>query len=216
MTKLPFKTSQRPIVTQEYGDFSNAFWYQQHGIQIPYHNGTDIVFGNSKQTYGTEIVCPFKKASVVQVWWNNPTDTHGNGVLIETDIDEVTKWRVLFWHSGEIAVKLGQELTEEDLICYVGNSGLVNPKPTSDAPWAGAHCHLGTFLYKWVTVPQGSYFALQEPKNGVNGALNPRLLFDFYSWYNGPDTGLAHDMWALIPWAKIQSNIVAWIKKIGL
>lgn len=192
MLKSPFRGKIKPKVTQEYGNTSFNDWYKKNDIFSPFHNGIDIILGNAKETYGTEMVCPFKTATVVKVTWDTPTATKGNGVTLEGEY-EGKLYQVVLWHTGEIAVKLGQKLKEGDLICYVGNSGLCQPKPNGMQPWNGSHCHLMLFEY----IKKGKRWILQNEKNGVKGAIDPRKIFDFTQWYQGNDSGLAHDSWVL-------------------
>jgi len=216
MYKLPFRTPYTPKVNQEFGNTSLNAWYFAHGITAPFHNGCDFTFGTPIQTYGTECVCPQGNWEVVKITWDGPNSTKGNGVTLQSDNLSGTMYQIVFWHTSEIKVKLNDKLKEGDVVCYVGNTGLVNPPPTADAPHNGSHCHLMLFEYLWITKSNGSQFVLQNSNNGVGGAIDPRNLFNYYDWYETTtDTGLAHDMWALAPFAKLQSDIVAWFKKIG-
>jgi len=206
--KAPFRSPYSLNVTQEYGNTSFNAWYRANGIDAPYHNGIDIAFdiGSnlcSIHTYGTECLCPFNEAKVVKVTWDCPTSTKGNGVTIEYKIDENTCYQVVFWHAGEIKVKLGDKLKEGDIICYIGNSGLVSPKPTEGDPWAGAHCHLRVIKYFY----NGVYWV-------TNGDMNPRTLFDFTQWHSGEDTGFFHDIWVLTKFLATESGryVMSWFR----
>jgi murein DD-endopeptidase MepM/ murein hydrolase activator NlpD len=213
----PFRSNKKLTVTQEYGNTTNNNWYRTNGIDIPFHNGVDIVFGTPKETFGTECVCPKGNWKVVKLTWESPNSTKGNGVTIQSEENNGVIYQVVYWHTSEIIIKLGQNLKEGDVICYIGNSGLCNPKPTSDKPFNGSHCHLMLFEYRKVTTPQGTEWKLQNSNNGVSGSIDPRNLFDFYNWYKVDlDTGLEHDIWALLPFAKLQKDVVGWFKKIGL
>lgn len=213
MLKAPFRSPKKIIVTQEYGNLSNVDWYKANGLNIPFHNGIDIVLGDSRVTYGTECVCPFPKAKVIRVDWENATSTRGNGVVIEADY-EGSKYWVTFWHSGEILVKVGQEVKEGDVLCYIGNSGLCNPKPTEAQPWNGSHCHLGLRKFAF----DGLNWKMLDEYNGVSGYRNPRELFDFSQCYIGKDTGLIHDMWVLKQYVVNKTGIalVKYFKGLGI
>jgi murein DD-endopeptidase MepM/ murein hydrolase activator NlpD len=205
--KAPFRSPYKLCVTQEYGNTSFNAWYKDNGINCPFHSGIDIVFDGgvlqSLHTYGTECVCPFNEAKVVKVTWDTPTSTKGNGVTIEYQIDPLTSYQVIFWHTGEIKVKVGDKIKLGDVICYIGNSGLVSPKPTEGDPWAGAHCHLRVIKYTY----NGVYWV-------TNGDMNPRTLFDFTEWYNGTDMGFGHDLWVLTKFLATASGrwVVSWFK----
>lgn len=213
MINSPFRSPYTLKVEQEFGNTSNNAWYKAHGIFSVGHNGIDITFGNPKQTYGTECICPFDSATVVKVTFTSPTSTSGNGITIESSPINGVVYQVVFWHTGEIAVKIGQKLKLGDVICYIGNSGLCDPEPSKDAPWNGAHCHLMLFKKTW-----NGNFWVYNSENTIDGAINPRELFDFTQWYQGQDTGLAHDAWVLKDYLSLlsPSNIVKYLKKLGL
>lgn len=213
MIKAPFRSPYQLKVEQEFGNTSNNVWYNAHGIFSVGHNGIDITFGNAKQTYGTECVCPFDNAKVVKVSWDSPTSTKGNGITIESSPINGVVYQVVFWHTGEIAVKLGQDLKLGDVVCYIGNSGLVDPAPSAIYPWNGSHCHLMLFKKTW-----NGTFWVYKSLGTIDGAINPRELFDFTQWYSGIDTGLAHDGWVLKDYLSLlsPSNIVKYLKGLGL
>jgi len=212
--KSPFRTAYMVCVTQDYGNTSNNAWYQANGVTAPFHNGIDIVTSfDSQKTYGTECVCPFEKATVVKVIFDTPTSTKGNGVTIQSEPKDGVIYQVVFWHTGEVPVKIGQVLKEGDVVCYIGNSGLCNPKPTAERPWDGAHCHLMLFKFQLVN----NTWVLQNADNGVGGAINPASLFDFKQWYIGKDTDkFSHDGWALVPWINnyTGNKLVAYLKRM--
>ena len=212
----PFRTSNKLIVSQEYGNTSYNSWYLANGVTAPFHNGIDVVFGDNLQTYGTECVCPFDNAKVVKVTWESPTATKGNGVTIESSDIDGKVYQLVFWHTGEIAVKIGQQLKKGDVVCYVGNSGLCGSSKNGvvviadreKEPWAGSHCHLMLFQYDKVTKANGTQYVMKDSSNGVGGALNPRLLFDFSKCEVGKDTGFEHDYGVLTSWI----NKFPWVK----
>jgi len=215
--KAPFRSPISPTVTQEFGNKSNNAWYASKGVIIPFHNGVDVCFGDPKQTYGTECVCPFEKAKVVKVTWDSPTSTKGNGVTIESSDVNGVIYQVVFWHTAEIVVKVNQELKLGDVICYIGNTGICFPSPSMEYPWNGSHSHLMLFKYVWATRPNGSMYVLQDSDNGVGGAIDPRLLFDFTQWFKGKDTdGFSHDGWVLTQYLKYLSGqkLVDYLKRI--
>lgn len=203
LIKAPFISDNILKVTQEYGNVYSPTQALAYGM--PFHNGTDVMFSSStnialddaRATYGTPCICPFDNATVVKVTWDTPTSLKGNGVTIECDNQDGTMDQIVFWHTGEIAVKIGQKLKLGDIVCYIGNSGNVSPAPTKDNPWAGAHCHV--MLFRFVKSTYG-YYVMQDMNNGAEGSVNSRLMFDYTEWYRGADTGMSHDMWALKPW----------------
>ena len=198
----PFRSPHKISVTQEYGNKTNNSWYLQNGIDIPFHNGIDVVFDNDtpKSTFGTECVCPFDSA-VVKVTWNDTHSTKGNGVTIQSQPIDGFIYQVVFWHTCELAVKEGDVLKKGDVVCYIGNSGLCKPERGILSPFNGAHCHL--MVFKYVPGVNGNW-VLKNGQNGVQGAIDPRELFDFTKCEVGVDTGLSRDMWAF-------SDYVSWM-----
>lgn len=200
MFKLPIKSLVRPTITQLYGNTSFNAWYASQGIKSPYHNGVDIGIGTSRETYGTPVVCPFKEAEVYNVIFDNPISTKGNGVYIQA-IEGQIMYRMIAWHTGEIAVKVGDKIKEGDIICYIGNSGLcgsIQPDGTvknadlSKDPWAGAHLHLMLSVY--IKDALGNWNILEE-NNGVNGWIDPLRYFDSTKWYIGEEENkYKHDL----------------------
>ena len=162
-----------PIVTQEFGDPAKAAWYKANGIDIDSHNGTDIVIsGGEINTYGTKLVCPVPKSMRTSVWYESPMSTKGNGVKIMWKEGKDTV-EALCWHCSECKQRDSYELG--DTLGYIGNSGLVTPKPSFYRVHAGAHLHLGTWI------------------NGV--LVDPRTVFDFKKWFTSEvDTGIEKDL----------------------
>lgn len=154
-----------------YGDTSNLAWYIANGLNISYHNGTDFVIGDSIQTYGTKLVCPFPQSYLSQKWWDIPMSSKGNGIQISWE-EGTDRYNVRFWHCSEIVTKLSYK--EGEVIGYIGNSGLVKPAPAPQSPFAGAHLHLMVY------------------KNGV--LIDPLEIFDKDQWFLSDDTGLEKDL----------------------
>lgn len=208
--KLPIGGSRKPILTQKYGETSNNEWYKAHGINNPFHNGCDFVTGTNVQTYGTPLVSPFK-GRVVKVTFDSPMSTKGNGVTIESDPIGDVKFQVILWHTGELQCKVGDILNEGQVVCYIGNSGLVNPSPTPDNPYAGSHLHLGCYKYRKGTGNVWSYE--YDPNHTVLGECDPLLWFDKDQWYQGPDSGPLHDMEPL-KWSWSVRGVTDWFIKL--
>lgn len=167
-----------PLVTQEFGDPSNAAWYQRNGVNITSHNGTDIVIRGGKHqetdTYGTRLVCPVPKGVVDGIWdENDPMSTKGNGIEIHWK-DEHGFCQMLVWHCSEV-VHYADEFLEGQTLGFMGNSGLVSPPPTFANVHNGAHLHLGLW---------------------INGVLSdPREVFDFTKWFvSDQDTSVEKDL----------------------
>ena len=187
MFSLPIKSPLKPYITQIYGNKSNNDWYKANGINNAFHNGTDWVMGTPIQTYGTPLVSPFPEGAVVSdIVFDTPMSTKGNGVYVTSNLVGDTQYRAILWHTGEVAVTKGQTLKEGDLICYIGNSGLVSPAPTSDQPFNGSHLHFGLYKIK------GGQYIYTPPT--IMGETDPLLYFDQNQWYLGTDSGPTHDI----------------------
>ena len=167
-----------PVITQEFGNHSNDTWYASNGIylQDTGHNGTDIVIGGGKKqttdTCGTRLVCPVPVALKNKVWFTEPMSTQGNGVKVQWN-DERGVVKMTVWHCSETNEQW--EYKEGDTLGFMGNSGLVYPKPSVWNAHAGSHLHLMTY---------------------VNDILvDPREIFDFSQWYvSDVDTSVEKDL----------------------
>ena len=162
-----------PVVSQEYGDKRLVEWYKANGVNVDEHNGADIVISGGQQaTYGTKLVCPVPNALLDKVWFTHALSTQGNGVRIRWQ-DERGSVQCMVWHCSECNQQ--GEYKEKDTLGYIGNSGLVTPKPSVWNVFSGVHLHLGTY---------------------VNGVLvNPREIFDFTKWYvSETDTSVSKDL----------------------
>jgi len=190
----------RPRITQPYGATGNLQWYKDKGIEMPFHNGTDITIGDPKQTYGSALIVPGEGWRVVKATYDNPMSTKGNGVtlqsssFVEDGIEKVLQ--VVYWHCSEV-MPSGKALPAESVVAYVGNSGAVSPEPSPSCPYCGSHLHLMMFelFYlngKWV---------LQNADNGVNGAIDPMTRFSLSDLSYGTDSDIAKDnpplVWAM-------------------
>lgn len=174
---LSIPLGDKPTITQEFGDTSNATWYMENGLFLTAHNGTDIVVGDSVLTYGTKIVCPVPSAQLSQVWWSNPMSTSGNGIQIAWEEDG-DRYNMRAWHCSKVEAKPFYSLGET--IGYIGNSGLCKPAPSLIHPYDGSHLHL--MMYK----------------NGE--IIDPLTIFDRTKWFIGEDSGVEYDV-EPIKWA---------------
>lgn len=176
------------VQTQPYGDKSTVDWYKANGVNLTEHNGSDLVVsfpGATAQqsrfaTYGAKLVCPTdKKAYLSKAWWDNPMSTKGNGIQITWEEDG-KDYTVRFWHCSEIVQK--NLYAKEDVLGYIGNSGLVRPAPSPECAHCGAHLHL--MLY-------------------VNGVLtDPMEVFDLNQWFTSTDSGIVKDLPPIIYYLK--------------
>lgn len=198
---LPFSlpSNARPVVTQYFGDPSKAQWYKDHGLNMPSHNGIDFVVEYTDHedpyiTYGTKLVCPFPAADLSMTWFTDPMSTTGNGIQIGFEIGK-DRYNLILWHCSEIVVK--PFYNQGETVGFVGNSGLVDPAPTLQKPFAGAHLHMGL------------------RKNNV--LIDPLELFDLTKWFTTTaDTPVEKDLppffWVL---AALKKQVDALLKKYG-
>jgi hypothetical protein len=202
--KLPIKSPIKPMITQRYGEMGNLQFYRDHGIKIPFHNGVDLVCGDNRQTYGTELVCPFPQGGYVfDVIFDSPMSTKGNGIyLMSSD----KAFKIILWHVGSVNVKKGDKLKEGDVVGWIGNSGLCCPAPTPLVPYAGSHLHFGCYKYD----ETGGY-VYQPPT--VLGETDPLLYFNKDEWYYGVDSGAIHDIEPL-KWRWSMLGIKDWFMKL--
>lgn len=199
----PFKSPYKISITQEYGNIYTPAQIALYGCQ--FHNGIDIVFDNDtpQHTFGTPCICPFETGTVVKVTFDDPHSTKGNGVTLQSPIIDGVIYQIVFWHTCEIKVKLGDKVNLGDTVCYVGNSGLCSPSRDILHPFNGAHCHF--MLFKYLPLGINGNWILQNENNGANGAINARDLFDFTQCQEtGVDTGFQRDMWSI-------SDYVSWM-----
>lgn len=221
MNKLPFPvqvhSGLKLVVTQHYGNPSNVEYYKQNGINMPFHNGVDVVLsGDNLKTFGTAIVCPSDGWLVRKAYWyDDPISANGNELVIWSPVIDGEQIELRFVHLSEIIAKEGDILPKGYIMGYIGNSGLVSPKPTPEKPCSGTHLHLGMCIYK--------DSVLQDAKNGVYGLIDPLTRLDINNPFKGEDTGLEKDVpafkWAFEKksltenWQKIVFALINWLKK---
>lgn len=155
------------------------------------HDANDFIIGdltlterdNLRLSYGAQFVSPVPNAECVQKWDFGPMNNLGNGVDIEWQEDGYY-WRLHFWHTVKELVKVGDKLTEGQVVGLMGNTGDCRPLPTVDNPFAGTHCHLRLSRYN---------------KNEYGGnfnivSLDPSDYFDVYNPYQGNDSSVTVDL----------------------
>jgi murein DD-endopeptidase MepM/ murein hydrolase activator NlpD len=208
MNKLPFPirthSGLKVVITQPYGAKSMVSFYKEH-------NGVDAVLsGDNLQTYGTEIVtvmdgCVVKKP----YWYDDAYSPNGNGFVLNTPVfekDGIKMYLELrFAHFSAVAKGLEEGMVIQKAftpIGYIGNSGLVDPKPDAKKPCKGAHLHFGVCVYHIIDdVP-----VLQNADNGLYGLVDPLEWFDPALAPVGADTGIEKDLPAFL-WAIKQAGL---------
>lgn len=127
-------SSQGMICPLQYSNAKLSAWWGSYAG----HKGIDIITsGGTGNTYGKEIraaaggtvVFAGKGTGSAWSYGNFVTIDHGNGVSTR------------YAHCSSVAVASGAEVTQGQVIAYVGNTGNVYPAPTDENPHAGAHLH---------------------------------------------------------------------------
>jgi len=138
---LKYRKGQKTIISQPFG--VNYEKYKHHGIKG--HNGIDFVNGNEMDCYGIGITAAHK-GEVVALVATDPMSTYGNGVYIqEQEGDKL--YKSVYWHLSKVLVKVGDNVSQGQLIGRMGNSGIVRPKPEIGRPYKGTHLHFGLYVY---------------------------------------------------------------------
>lgn len=200
-------------ITQPYGSNANVEWYKANNIEVPFHNGVDLILtGTERQTYGSALITPTDGWKIVKVTFDSPMSTKGNGITIECqefEEDGITKkLQVVYWHCSEIVSKF-DALKQFDEIAYIGNSGAVNPAPTPECPYCGSHLHLMLFEFHKLN----GRWMLQNENNGVKGAIDPMTRFDIAWIIRGEDTSVTKDTPPL-KWAMDRLGLTDVIQKV--
>lgn len=169
-----------PYISQPYGETSNAQWYKEHDIDIPFHNGVDIAIrkiggsqrDNNIATYGCSCYA-WEDITKDKCVFETPMSTKGNGIQFwgtpwtEDGITKRLYW--VEWHASMVTT-LKTNFKKGDELMRLGNSGTVFPEPNDSNPFAGAHLHFMCFLFH-----DG---VLQNKDNGVKGAIDPMQFID--------------------------------------
>jgi hypothetical protein len=201
-------------ISQPFGSTGDVEWYKNNGLNIPFHNGVDIVVDNDdpRLTYGSACFCPFPKGWTVKKTFDSAMSTKGNGVTLESDTfveDGIEKKvQIVLWHLSSLTD--GTQLVYKNIVGYVGNSGLVHPAPSTACPFCGSHLHL--MLYEFHKTSTGM-FMLQNTGNGVGGAVDPMTRFSLSVAEYGEDTNVSFDT-APLKWAMAKLGLVEVYQKI--
>lgn len=162
----------RLTVTQPFGKTSLNLEPEGPRGEQHFHYGVDVVRDSVIQTFGTPIVCPFPRAKIVAYQFDQPMGDTTNFIKIEYVAPDGVSHKMVAAHISEIVFR--GNYVEGDVIAYVGNAGLVQPKPTPTNPWGGAHSHLGAQLNgQWVDPL--TIFNLNDPFIGGGDDLNKDL-----------------------------------------
>lgn len=178
-------------ITQRYADPANVAWYKANGMNIPFHNGLDLILdGTPSQNYGTELVACFD-GKVVRRYFESPMSSKGNGLVLESNpVEEEGKLRIyqaVYWHCSKLSEK--NEFKKGETVAYIGNSGLVRPAPTNECVHCGSHLHFMIYVYEF----QNGLWVKLYSNNGVEGAVDPLPFIDGLQGESGDDTPFEND-----------------------
>lgn len=164
-------------------------------INNPTHDGIDFRIiklsnsdiDNQKLSYGSQLVCPFSTATVINVWDFNPMNDRGNGIDIEYDRGDGTYEVCHFWHIIKAFYKKGDKVKEGDIIALMGNTGYVQPAPTVDNPYNGTHTHMPFYTKQKSTSGYMEDGVMIYPNINIQ-YKNPLDYFDINTPFTGSDT----------------------------
>lgn len=125
----------------------NRLFYLQKLGTLGGHNGADMVGDGPHGGYG-EPVKAMHSGRVIAAKQGHKT--MGNAVYL---LDTSNKFYSVYMHMSRLNVIEGQHVVEGATIGFIGNAGLVSPKPTSSNPKAGTHLHVSFRQF-----PTGIYF----------------------------------------------------------
>lgn len=167
-----YKNSSYPIgsVTQWFGE-NRQLYFERMGMEG--HNGIDIV-----APWGTPI---YAVEGGVVVDTKESPDGYGKHIRILTDADGngyCNEWT--YGHASENLVKLGDRITEGQMIQKMGNTGFVVSGATpfwKHNPYAGTHLHLGFRFCRLNPVgfqynPTAPKMSVVDYHNGYFGSIN--------------------------------------------
>lgn len=165
-------------VTQGFKDTALVEFYKTNGVNINSHEAIDVTCGTSVETYGTPLVCPFPSAVMSRHNVGNAEQGLPSFVQLKYTLPTGEVMHIEGVHLSGIVLQ--ESYREGDTVGYLGNYGLVLPKPTIGNPYAGSHLHFVTL---------------------INGKpVNPLDHFDVNNPFRAPDTGVSRDIFA-IKWA---------------
>lgn len=145
-----------------------------------FHRGVDITSSNRKK----EKIYPIANGTITSKYH----DGYGALIITMEHYDSVSKswYSSLYAHMSSYApnISVGQYVTSDQYIGYMGNTGYVLPKPTASNPDAGTHLHLEVAncrLYKDSKCGTWSSYVSFVKRSASNGFKGPKQLISFPS-----------------------------------
>jgi hypothetical protein len=123
--------------------FGTSKSFYQNNFGIPGHNGWDLKGEQENMGFGTPILAAHD-GIIESISYDVPHKTSGNGIYLMS-LDG--KFSTSYWHLASFEGYVGQKIKEGQVMGTMGNSGLVNPKPSPICPHCGTHLHFGLRLH---------------------------------------------------------------------
>jgi len=171
-----------PVIGSEFKfpvDRDDRYFSQGFGSR---HLAVDIARNDTSGAYNIRAIYPGK---VVRVSYN--ANGAGHYVIIEHKFNGKTFYS-LYAHlrAGSIAVNEQNEVTAEQVIGVMGNTGTVRPAPTISNPQAGTHLH----IMVWTGTTYTEYASSTDPND-----YNPKPSPPYYSDYKQLNTYSVEAWW---------------------
>lgn len=202
MYKFPIRIplGWKLTITQGFADTTLADWYKARGINMPEHNGNDVICGTGIQTFGSACVWPFKfPGKVYDAQAESPiaAETHHAHAQID-GVDPTTGilYSLIYLHLSSVEhAKTPTEKSEiiyhyGDVIGHIGNSGAVLPAVSPANPFNGAHLHLGLAIQhpgeqNATMVDPSEYFDIDDPFTGDDEPQRDQIVRDWAIAHGG-------------------------------
>lgn len=143
MYKLPIAVppGKKFFIVQRYGPSNSVLNSPGPNGEPHFHHGIDIAFATEVEGYGVPVVCPVPNATVVGINFDGAMTSTSNTINLEWREADGRKFNMAAVHVSGVEKKA--PYVEGAIIGYLGNAGLVSPKPTILNPYLGTHLHLG-------------------------------------------------------------------------
>lgn len=153
------------------------------GFKPDIHIGNDVICGDGPSTFGLPFVWPFPfPGFIYDSVADSPIAAESKHAHAQVDgVDPVTgiTYSLLCIHLSSVIYTVAQGENSSirflmgETIGYLGNSGMVSPKPTLQNPFGGSHAHLG--------------LGIKNPGEANYTMVDPSLYFDLAQPFYGPD-----------------------------
>lgn len=172
------------------------------GFKPETHIGNDVVCGDGPSTFGLPFVWPFPfPGKIYDSVADSPIAARAKQAHAQVDgTDPVTgiSYSLLCIHLSSVVYNVAPGADSPvrflmgETIGYLGNSGIVSPKPTLQNPFGGSHAHLG--------------LGIKNPGEANYTMVDPSLYFDIANPFYGPDDPSRDN--PVLEWAGIKPPVV--------